>query len=284
MRLPPAAQPSSSTRHRSTGGRLHAEQRADGEQPARVRLGERVALVGHLVVAVARRVGERGGAWCGLGYGGAAGYCPTVRAATGQGSGVRSGLHLAAGRVAACIIGRHPDLARDVRSPPRGCSCPAVPPGCCRSSASAWGCSSIALRRRAADRQRPAEGAGRRRRPRRHRRSPRPANLGAKRGATAELTLTGTNLADPIGGAAQLPGQGRPSPTDNKNGTDAGEADGEGRTAGRRPDRAAHHPRGDEARRLEPPAVRGGRTAGGRRGRDATARRTRRRSCRRRAS
>src|SRR5262245_50653712 len=47
-----------------------------------------------------------------------------------------------------------------------------------------------------------------------------PANLGAKKGETVEVTLTGTNLADPVnvllscGGSVAIP-------TDNKNGTDA---------------------------------------------------------------
>ena len=47
-----------------------------------------------------------------------------------------------------------------------------------------------------------------------------PANLGAKAGETLELTLTGTNLAEPV--AVLLGCTGTVSiPTDNKNGTDA---------------------------------------------------------------
>jgi hypothetical protein len=47
-----------------------------------------------------------------------------------------------------------------------------------------------------------------------------PANLGAKKGETLELTLTGTNLADPVGVLLSCPGKVS-IPTDNKNGTDA---------------------------------------------------------------
>jgi hypothetical protein len=46
-----------------------------------------------------------------------------------------------------------------------------------------------------------------------------PANLGAKRGAAVELTLTGTNLTDPVGVLLSCPGEVT-IPTDNKNGTD----------------------------------------------------------------
>ncbi|MBY0514300.1 MAG: hypothetical protein K2P78_10360 [Gemmataceae bacterium] len=47
-----------------------------------------------------------------------------------------------------------------------------------------------------------------------------PANLGAKRGGSVEVVLTGTNLADPT--AILLNGPGTATiPTDNKNGTDA---------------------------------------------------------------
>jgi hypothetical protein len=47
-----------------------------------------------------------------------------------------------------------------------------------------------------------------------------PANLGAKAGESVEITLTGTNLADPV--AVVLSGPGKATiPTDNKNGTDA---------------------------------------------------------------
>src|SRR5262245_3814473 len=47
-----------------------------------------------------------------------------------------------------------------------------------------------------------------------------PANLGAKKGETVELTLTGTNLADPVAVLLSCPGKVT-IPTDNKNGTDA---------------------------------------------------------------
>jgi hypothetical protein len=46
-----------------------------------------------------------------------------------------------------------------------------------------------------------------------------PANLGAKAGETTELTLTGTNLAEPLAVLLSCPGQVS-IPTDNKNGTD----------------------------------------------------------------
>jgi hypothetical protein len=47
-----------------------------------------------------------------------------------------------------------------------------------------------------------------------------PANLGAKRGETLEVTLTGTNLADAVGVLLSCPGKAT-IPTDNKNGTEA---------------------------------------------------------------
>lgn len=47
-----------------------------------------------------------------------------------------------------------------------------------------------------------------------------PANLGAKRGSSAELVLTGTNLTDPTGVLISGPGTAT-IPTDNKNGSDA---------------------------------------------------------------
>ena len=47
-----------------------------------------------------------------------------------------------------------------------------------------------------------------------------PANLGAKAGESVELTLTGTNLTDPVGVVLSCPGKVT-IPTDNKNGTDA---------------------------------------------------------------
>src|SRR5262245_36593190 len=47
-----------------------------------------------------------------------------------------------------------------------------------------------------------------------------PANLGAKPGESIELSLTGTNLADPVGAVLSCPGK-ISIPTDNKNGTDA---------------------------------------------------------------
>jgi hypothetical protein len=46
-----------------------------------------------------------------------------------------------------------------------------------------------------------------------------PANLGVKKGETAELTLTGTNLADPLNVLLSCPGKVT-IPTDNKNGTE----------------------------------------------------------------
>ncbi|HSQ54137.1 MAG TPA: hypothetical protein VLM40_00200, partial [Gemmata sp.] len=47
-----------------------------------------------------------------------------------------------------------------------------------------------------------------------------PCNLGGKRGEAVELTLTGTNLADPVAVVLSCPGKAT-IPTDNKNGTDA---------------------------------------------------------------
>jgi len=47
-----------------------------------------------------------------------------------------------------------------------------------------------------------------------------PANLGAKAGESVELTLTGTNLADPVGVVLSCPGQAT-IPADNKNGNAA---------------------------------------------------------------
>jgi hypothetical protein len=47
-----------------------------------------------------------------------------------------------------------------------------------------------------------------------------PANLGAKAGESVEVTLTGTNLSDPVGVALSGPGKAT-IPTDNKNGIDA---------------------------------------------------------------
>src|SRR5262245_22291207 len=47
-----------------------------------------------------------------------------------------------------------------------------------------------------------------------------PANLGAKPGDAVELTLTGTNLADPTAVLLSCPGKVT-IPTDDKNGTDA---------------------------------------------------------------
>jgi hypothetical protein len=47
-----------------------------------------------------------------------------------------------------------------------------------------------------------------------------PANLGAKRGTTVELTLPGTNLADAVAVLISCPGTVT-IPTDNKNGTEA---------------------------------------------------------------
>ncbi len=47
-----------------------------------------------------------------------------------------------------------------------------------------------------------------------------PVNLGAKPGATTELTLTGTNLTDAIAVVLSCPGKAT-IPSDNKNGTDA---------------------------------------------------------------
>lgn len=47
-----------------------------------------------------------------------------------------------------------------------------------------------------------------------------PINLGAKTGETVELTLTGTNLNDPVGVMLGCPGKVT-IPTDNKNGSDA---------------------------------------------------------------
>ncbi len=47
-----------------------------------------------------------------------------------------------------------------------------------------------------------------------------PANLGAKKGETVELTLTGTNLADPVAVLLSCPGKVA-IPTDNKNGIEA---------------------------------------------------------------
>jgi hypothetical protein len=46
-----------------------------------------------------------------------------------------------------------------------------------------------------------------------------PANLGAKKGETIELTLTGANLSDPVSVVMSCPGK-ITIPTDNKNGTD----------------------------------------------------------------
>src|SRR5262245_1752299 len=46
-----------------------------------------------------------------------------------------------------------------------------------------------------------------------------PVNLGAKPGESAEITLTGTNLADPVAVMLSCPGKVT-IPTDNKNGTD----------------------------------------------------------------
>ncbi|HEV3437701.1 MAG TPA: hypothetical protein VG122_10100, partial [Gemmata sp.] len=46
-----------------------------------------------------------------------------------------------------------------------------------------------------------------------------PANLGVKKGETVELTLTGTNLADPLNVLLSCPGKVT-IPTDNKNGTE----------------------------------------------------------------
>lgn len=46
-----------------------------------------------------------------------------------------------------------------------------------------------------------------------------PANIGGKRGETIELTLSGTNLNDPLGAMLSCPGK-IIIPTDNKNGTD----------------------------------------------------------------
>ncbi len=47
-----------------------------------------------------------------------------------------------------------------------------------------------------------------------------PANLGAKKGETVELTLTGANLADPVSVLLSCPGKVT-IPSDNKNGTEA---------------------------------------------------------------
>ncbi len=81
-----------------------------------------------------------------------------------------------------------------------------------------------------------------------------PANLGAKKGETIELTLTGTNLADPLNVLLSCPGKVT-IPTDNKNGTNPAKLQVKVELPAGLPDRSAHHPCGHKTWRFELPPL-----------------------------
>ena len=81
-----------------------------------------------------------------------------------------------------------------------------------------------------------------------------PFPLGAQRGQTMELTLTGTQPRRPDALWTSFPAKVT-IPTDMNNGKDAGQAAGKARSPGRRPDRLPLDPPGDQARHLQRPHV-----------------------------